>query len=154
MVLNWDSAASTWRVTRRLPLCSPISPQFVRRREDKTPNAHDCRVDQLSELVEIPQLDATAADLALPASEILKREVRVKELKGKKMVRKLMMWKTNKESAQRGEFPAYVLHLTDFSPGRKDPLQREIRVSDSLEQIQTFYADMEKEYFVGGWKAP
>ena len=97
---------------------------------------------------------ATAADLALPASEILKREVRVKELKGKKMVRKLMMWKTNKESAQRGEFPAYVLHLTDFSPGRKDPLQREIRVSDSLEQIQTFYADMEKEYFVGGWKAP
>lgn len=154
MVLNWDSAAATWRVTRRLPLCSPISPQFVRRREDKTPNAHDCRVDQLAELVEIPQLDATAADLALPTSEVLKREVRVKELKGKKMVRKLMFWKTNKETALRGEFPAYVLHLTDFSPGRKDPLQREIRVSDSREQIEVFYADMEKEYFVGGWKAP
>ena len=154
MVLHWDAAAAAWRVTRRLPLCSPISPQFVRRREDKTPNAHDCRVDQIAELVEIPQLDAAAADLGLPASEILRREVRVKELKGKKMVRKLMMWKTNKEAALRGEFPAYVLHLTDFSPGRKDPLQREIRVSDSLEQIQAFYAVMEKEYFVGGWKAP
>jgi len=154
MVLNWDAEAATWRVTRRLPLCSPISPQFVRRREDKTPNAHDCRAAQLAEIVEISQLDATAAGLAPPQSEVLKREVRVKELKGKKMVRKLMLWKTNKEAALNGEFPAYVLHLTDFSPGRKEPLQREIRVSDSLEQIQAFYAEMEKENFVGGWKVP
>lgn len=154
MVLTWDEAASTWRTTRRLPLCSPISPQFVRRRDDKTPNAHDCRIDQLAELVEIPQLDASAADLKLPGSEILRREVRVKEQKGKTMVRKLLLWKTNKETALRGEFPAYVLHLTDFSPNRKDPLKREIRVSDSLEQIERFHAQLAEEYFVGGWKEP
>ncbi len=154
MVLQWDATASTWRTTRRLPLCSIISPQFVRRREDKTPNTQDCRIAQLADLVEIPQLDATAADLALPTSEIMKRAVRVKELKGKTMVRKLILWKTNKETALRGEYPAFVLHLTDFSPNRKDPLQREIRVSDSLEQIQTFYSQLEEKYFVGGWKEP
>jgi hypothetical protein len=154
MVLDWDAGAATWRTTRRLPLCSTISPQFVRRREDKSPDAHDCRIDQLAELVEIPRLDATAADLALPPSEVLRREVRVKELKGRKMVRKLVMWRTHKETALRGEYPAYVLHLTDYSPGRKEPLQREIRVSDSLEQIEGFFAAMEKEYFVGGWKTP
>lgn len=154
MVLSWDVAAQTWRTTRRLPLCSIISPQFVRRREDKTPNTQDCRIAQLADLVEIPQLDATAADLALPASEILRRAVRVKDLKGKTMVRKLVLWKTNKETSTKGEYPAYVLHLTDFSPNRKDPLQREIRVSDSQEQIQTFYAQLEEKYFVGGWKEP
>ena len=84
----------------------------------------------------------------------LRRAVRVKELKGKTMVRKLVLWKTNKESAARGEFPAFVLHLTDFSPNRKDPLQREIRVSDSQEQIQNFYSQLEEKYFVGGWKEP
>jgi hypothetical protein len=153
MVLQWDAAAAIWRTARRLPLCSIISPQFVRRREDKTPNTHDCRIAQLADLVEIPQTDTTAADLALPASTVMKREVRVKELKGRTMVRKLVMWKTNKETALRCEYPAYVLHLTDFSPNRKDALQREIRVSDSEEQIRAFYAQMEKEYFVGGWKA-
>ncbi len=154
MVLSWDAAAQTWRTARRLPLCSIISPQFVRRREDKTPNAQDCRIAQLADLVEIPQLDATAADLALPASEILRRAVRVKDLKGKTMVRKLVLWKTNKETSAKGEYPAFVLHLTDFSPNRKDPLQREIRVSDSQEQIQAFYTQMEEKYFVGGWKEP
>ena len=153
MVLQWDAAAAIWRTARHLPLCSIISPQFVRRREDKTPNTHDCRIAQLADLVEIPQTDTTAADLALPASTVMKREVRVKELKGRTMVRKLVMWKTNKETALRCEYPAYVLHLTDFSPNRKDALQREIRVSDSEEQIRAFYAQMEKEYFVGGWKA-
>ena len=154
MVLTWDAAASTWRTARRLPLCSIISPQFVRRRDDKTPNAEDCRLAQLTDLIEVPQADATAADLKLPGSEVLRREVRVKELKGKTMVRKLLLWKTNKEAALRGEFPAYVLHLTDFSPNRKDPLQREIRVSDSKEQIEGFYTQLEEKYFVGGWKAP
>jgi hypothetical protein len=154
MVLTWDEAASTWRTTRRLPLCSVISPQFVRRRLDKTPNVQDCRLGQLSDIVEIPQLDVSAADLTLPTSEVLQRAVRVKELKGKVMVRKLLLWKTNKDDVSQGEYPAYVLHLTDFSPNRKDPLQREIRVSDSLDQIQRFYAQWEEKYFVGGWKEP
>jgi hypothetical protein len=85
---------------------------------------------------------------------VLQRAVRVKELKGKVMVRKLLLWKTNKDDVSQGEYPAYVLHLTDFSPNRKDPLQREIRVSDSLDQIQRFYAQWEEKYFVGGWKEP
>jgi hypothetical protein len=154
MVLTWDAATATWRTAGRLPLCSIISPQFVRRREDKTPNPHDCRLAQLTDLIEIPRAEASASDLRLPASEVLHREVRVKELKGKTMVRKLLLWKTNKENAARGDYPAYVLHLTDFSPNRKEPLQREIRVSDSLQQIETFRAQFEEKYFVGGWKVP
>ena len=154
MVLDWNEQESKWETTRRLPLCSVISPQFIRLRDDKKPIPEDCRFSQLTDIVEIPKAEATAGDFELPKSEILKREVRVKELKGRTMVRKLVLWKTNKEEESNGEFPAYVAHLTDFSPNRKDPMKREIRVSDSREQIQELFDALETKYFVGGWKTP
>ncbi|NNE93112.1 MAG: hypothetical protein HKN23_15825 [Verrucomicrobiales bacterium] len=154
MVLEWEDDNRIWKTARRLPLCSVISPQFIRIRDDKEPNPEDCRFSQLTDIVEIPLADATSSDLQLPRSEIIKREVRVKELKGKTMVRKLIVWKTNKEEASRGEYPQFVCHLTDFSPNRKDPIKREIRVSDSFPQIQELAEKLETKYFVGGWKEP
>ena len=159
MVLEWEpdpdeEGRGIWRTARRLPLCSVISPQFVRIRDDKTAGPGDCRFSQLTDLVEIELAEATSEDLKLPPSEILKREVKVKELKGKTMVRKLVMWKTNKEEITRGEYPAYVAHLTDFSPNRKDPLKREIRVSESKEQIEKLYNELADSAFVKGWKDP
>lgn len=38
--------------------------------------------------------------------------------------------------------PAYVACVTDFSPNRASPLDREIRVSDSREQIEELYAQL------------
>lgn len=159
MVLEWepdseDEEKGIWRTTRRLPLCSVISPQFIRIRDDKTPGPDDCKFAQITDLVEVEMSDATSEELQLPKSEILKREVRVKELKGKQMVRKLIMWKTNKADVTQGEFPAYVIHLTDFSPNRKDPMKREIRVSDSKEQIDELYQKLSDASFVKGWNEP
>ena len=91
-------------------------------------------------------------ELKLPRSELLKRSVATKELRGATMVRKLIMWKTNKEEASR-DFPAYVLHLTDYSPNRKDPLKHDVRVSSSEEQIEEYFALWQKKYFVSGWEA-
>ncbi|MDF1816987.1 MAG: hypothetical protein P1V20_32605, partial [Verrucomicrobiales bacterium] len=159
MVLEWvpdssDEEKGIWKTARRLPLCSVISPQFKRLRDDKTPGPVDCRFSQITDLVEIELAEATSEDLQLPKSEVIKREVRVKELKGKKMVRKLIMWKTNKESVTRREYPAYVVHLTDFSPNRKEPMNREIRVSDSKEQIEELYQSLFDASFVKGWNEP
>ena len=72
------------------------------------------------------------------------------EIKGKTMVRKLMLWKTNKDTVSP-EHPAYVLALTDFSPNRKTPLERDIRVSSSLEQIEAYWQVWHAEQFVKGW---
>jgi hypothetical protein len=88
--------------------------------------------------------------LHLPKAEIIKRAVATKELKGKTMVRKLLLWKTNKEQLSP-DYPAYVLLLTDFSPNRKTPLEREIRVSASLEQIEGYWTTWSTENFVKGW---
>ena len=70
----------------------------------------------------------------LKESVILHREVYVKESKGIKKVRKFIVWKTNKEESN--DFPAFVYHYTDYSPGRKDPLKKEIKISENLKKIE------------------
>ena len=103
---------------RRLPLVSVISPQFIRLRDDKTVCPADVRIRQVTDLVEVPLADRDARQIALPASEILRREVYTKQMKGETMVRKFVLWKTNKE-LQSEDYPAFVVHFTDFSPNRK-----------------------------------
>ncbi len=151
MVLDWDKDRGTYRALRRLPLVSPISPQFIRRREDKAVHPTDLRLQQVTDLVEVPLSDRDARQLTLPKSELLTRKVYTKVLKGQTMVRKLLLWKTNKET-EDGDYPAYVAYYTDFSPNRKTPLERDIRVSNSKEQIEQLLAEMQAEYIVKGWK--
>jgi hypothetical protein len=150
MVLEWDDDNRNWIGVRRLPLCSIISPQYLRIRDDKEASADDIHLDQLTAIVDIPNANVVSEELKLPQSELLKRSVATKELRGATMVRKLMMWKTNKEEESR-DYPAYVLHLTDFSPNRKDPLKHEVRISSSEEQIAEYFKEWQKKYFVSGW---
>lgn len=152
MVLEYNEDENIWQGIRRLPLCSIISPQFVRVREDKSANKEDIAFSQLTDIVDIPSANVVSEELKLPASELLKRSVATKNLRGATGVRKLMLWKTNKEETR--DYPAYVLHLTDYSPNRKDPLKHEIRVSSSSEQMEQYWKEWEKKYFVSGWSAP
>lgn len=152
MVLEWNANDARWEGVRRLPLASIISPQFARFRDDKQATAEHVGIAQLANIVDIPETGAKASDIKLPKSEMLRRAVATKELKGKTMVRKLMMWKTNKDQVSE-EYPAYVLMVTDYSPNRKTPLEREIRVSNTLGQIEAYWAAWEAEYFVKGWVA-
>lgn len=151
MVLDFSRNGSTkYRVVRRLPLVSVISPVFLRCREDKRVNPQDVRVQQVGDLVEVPLIDRDAREISRPASQILYREVYTKKLKGETMVRKFVMWATNK-STDSDEYPAYVIHYTDFSPNRQSPFSREIRVSNSKEQILSLWASLKEENIKKGW---
>jgi hypothetical protein len=148
-VLDFDKTSKKYAMIRRLPLASPISPQFIRRREDKSIHPTDLRIQQVTDLVEVPYSDQDSRQLVLPKSQMLNREVFTKTLKGNVMVRKLLLWKTNKDSG--GDYPAYVAAVTDFSPNRAAKLEREIRISNSKEQIEQLYAELKAEYVVKGW---
>lgn len=150
MVLEWDPVKAVWDGVNRLPLASIISPQFVRLRDDKSASAADTGLSQLTRIVDIEAASTPAREQRLPAATLLRRMVATKELKGRTMVRKLLMWKTNKEEASPAH-PAYVLLATDFSPNRKTPLERDIRVSSSLEQIEGYWQTWQTEQFVKGW---
>lgn len=151
MVLDWDAGRRRWEGVRRLPLCSLLSPQFLRLRPDKRATPEDVRLAQLADITEIPEVVRNAGEIRLPKSRVLERAVATKVLKGATLVRKLLLWKTNKEEVSR-DHPAYVLHLTDYSPNRETPLNHEIRVSSSEEQIRALYLQWRQENFVGGWK--
>lgn len=150
MVLNWNSELNKYQNIRRLPLAAVISPQFVRKRDDKTVHPQEIRIEQLAEIVEIPQVGHDASQLSLPKSEILRREVYTKEQKGQTMIRKFVMWKTNKEQISE-DFPAYVIHYTDFSPNRGSPLNREIRISNDLDQINQLWTRLIEANIKRGW---
>lgn len=151
MVLRWDAPAFTYRTIRRLPLCNPISPQFVRLREDKTVNPVDIRLQQVTDLVPVPFAEQDASALLLPQSELLKRTVYTKVLKGQTLVRKLLLWRTNKEQLDP-DYPAYVAYVTDFSPNRAELLKRDLRVSNSQEQIESLFEELTRQYVVSGWQ--
>jgi hypothetical protein len=150
MVLGWDAAAQRYRIIRRLPLVALISPQFIRRRDDKSVNPTDLRLQQITNLVEVGLVDLDARQLKLPSSQLLRREVYTKQIKGQTMVRKLVMWQTNKDRDLE-EFPAFVIHFTDYSSNRKTPLERDIRVSNSRDQIDALWHEVAEENITKGW---
>ena len=88
--------------------------------------------------------------MVLPASAVVRREVYAKEAKGQVAVRKLVLWQTNKETLDRS-YPAYVVHWTDYSAGRKDPLQREVRVAPNLAEAQRIADEIIAENIKKGW---
>lgn len=148
MVLKWDKKRYT--ALSRMPLVSVISPQYVRMRDDKDATEEDVSIRQLTELAPVTATEKPAEDPAGEPSKLLEREVYTKEMKGNLMVRKLLLWKTNKED--RPEFPAYVVYLTDFSPNRKNPLERDIRIAATEAAARKHYKRMAEENFIGGWE--
>jgi len=146
MSLSYE--AGSYTALGKQPMASVIAPVFIKHRTDKKVSVQDTGLSQITKVV---SLGAGNVDkLEMKESEVLQREVYVKESKGMKMVRKFMTWKTNKESS--GDFPAYVYHYTDFSPSRKDMLKKEIKVSDSKKQIEEIYAAEILENVKKGWE--
>jgi hypothetical protein len=75
----------------------------------------------------------------------------VKETKGLRAIRKLLVWKTNKELVN-SSMPAFVIHWTDYSPGRASPLDREVKLAPTRE-IATQIADQLVEANIKkGWE--
>ena len=138
----------TYLANGKQPLASVISPVFIRIRTDKKADSQDAGLSQITKIISIDKNNIEKAELK--KSEVLSREVYTKESKGIKMVRKFMIWKTNKE--ETGDYPAYVYHYTDFSATRKEILKKEIKVSNSKKQIEDIFNTQLAENVKKGWK--
>ena len=127
---------------------SVVFPIFVRFREDKKAVYEDVRIEQINDFSFIEASSVDADQTELSPSNLLKREVYKKESGGKLMVRKFVVWKTNKPSR---DYPGYVFHYTDFSSDRKEPLQRDVAISDDENQIMEIYQQSLEENVKKGW---
>ena len=148
MVLEWGG--EKYQSLARMPLASVISPQYIRMRDDKEANVEDVNIRQLEAFINIEETDKSAREELAPESKLIERVVYTKVMKGHRMVRKLLLWKTNKENMDN--FPAYVVYLTDFSPNRQNPLEREIRVAKTEKEARNWFQRLADENFVGGWE--
>lgn len=148
MVLDWDG--SRYSATTRMPLASVISPQFVRIRDDKEALKEDAGIRQVTDLVNVAEAEKSVHEDDDAASELLERVVYRKIMKGETMVRKLLMWRTNKKN--RDDFPGYVVYYTDFSPSRQNPLERDLKVSNNEKTARKMFDDWGKKVFLSGWE--
>jgi hypothetical protein len=128
-----------------------LFPVLERIREDKKVNPVDIRWKQVELLVVINHIPTEQSLANLPKSEVISREVYRKEMKGKILVQKFVILKTNKEKVDK-RFPAYVFHYTNFSPDRKDPLDKDVRISNDLDQINEIKSQYLDECIKKGWE--
>lgn len=125
------------------------SPVFIRERADKRPCPEDVRLSQLTDLCEFAKVKSCFSG-SLPASLVLARRVFMKRSGLNCMVQKFVLWKTNKE--QTGVFPSYVLHHTDYNYSRREQLRRDLRVSESRDQIFKLLDEMIVTNIKKGWE--
>jgi len=148
MALGYEGG--TWSGLRKLPCASVLHPVFAKFRTDKDVNTNDIRLAQLSDRCFIPDMTEKAEKLELPKSKVVRREVYSKEAKGSLAVRKLVIWKTNKEDVSE-EHPAFVVHWTDYSAGRKKPLAREVRLAPNEKAALKIGDGMIEKNIKKGW---
>jgi len=83
-------------------------------------------------------------------SQILKREAYSKSGKGGTAIRKFVILKTNKEHTR--SYSPFAVVFTDYSAGRKKPLEQEIFLFDDLEDAENKMAGLKAENIKTGWK--
>ena len=137
-----------YALSSMIPAISLIHPVIKRVRDDKEVNTHDVRISQITDIVYIDSKTASAKEL--PESEIIFREVYTKTSKSKTNVKKFLIYKTNKEDVD-SSYSAYVFHSTDFSPTRKAPMKKDIRISNSKEQIELLCKEFMEKSVKKGW---
>jgi hypothetical protein len=120
---------------------------LVRLRDDKPKDAQSTPWAQLASF--LPEGPSTTT-LAAGAATVLNRRVWVKETKGRKDVRKLVVWKTNHDEVDPS-YPAYVVHWTDYSSARKTPLTREVRPASTEAMARGLAEAMVTENVKKGW---
>ena len=128
---------------------SCISPVFLRLREDKAADINDSGENQVFSIIQ-PAFDKFL-DEALQSSSILKKEVFTKKGKEGTAVRKFTGLKTNKDAT--GLYPSFLVVYTDFSPGRKNPLEQELYLCTAEEELNVKIENLKAENIKKGWEA-
>jgi ATP-dependent DNA ligase len=130
---------------------SLVSPVFMGIRTDKTPGLEDTGIKQFTDRLEIADISAAeeleAKEEAKEQSEIVFRKVYTKESKTGTAVRKFVGLKTNRDK----HFSNYILHYTDFSAGRKEPLQTEVSLASTEDILREKLVVAEEENIKKGW---
>ena len=128
---------------------SIISPNFIQIRSDKKVNEKECGTVQAYSISE--PLQQSKKNEKIVDSKIIIRELYTKGGKGGTAIRKFVGLKTNKEDT--GMFSPFVVVFTDYSAGRKTPLEQEIFLCNSEKEVKSKIEELKEENIKKGWEA-
>lgn len=140
------SDSDGYKFVKKSKSVSIYSMVFDSIRDDKTPSIELTGWNQLSQYLDTDEISLSEN---LVNSTIELREVYTKESKNGLAVRKLILLKTNKE--QSGKYAAYNSFYSDYSPGRKSPLDTEIYLHSTKEEGLQKISILREEYIKKGW---
>ena len=141
--LTFDTAG--WKVSGWTNSAAVHNSIVVRLRNDKACTPEDIGWTQITRLLPVSE---ASEEIKVGESQVIRRQVWTKEGSGKVDVRKLLLWKTNKDAAG---YPAYVVHWTDYSSTRKSPLDREVRLAPNEKEALKIADAMIADNIKKGW---
>ncbi len=131
------------------PGVSLLHPQLVRLRPDKQATDAEAGYAQIAQRCAPPPADAGHAKAA--GSPVLHgRRVWTKSAKDKVAVRKLLIWRTGRDG--HGDWPAWIIHFTDYSPDRKTPLERTFRTARTQMEAEAVAERLVADNVKKGWE--
>lgn len=147
MSLSWDPA-SGWKPIGERRTAVFLHPVIVRERTDKKVDVGSVGMEQITaHLSEVT--DDAVQPVQRASAEIVRRGVFTKEAKGQTQVRKYVVIRTHKED--EGTHPPFVVFFTDYSHGRKDPLQTSLRTAATEAGVDVLVASWYVENVKRGW---
>ncbi len=132
-----------------LPIGSMIFPVFQRERADKLPDVGSVGLDQVYARLPFEARFQSASAEQRPAAEVIRRGVFTKVTKEQTAVRKFVAVATHK--ANDPAYPPFVVHFTDYSAGRAEPLKTAIRVASTREKLDRHVQGWLEENVKRGW---
>ena len=139
----WDPLALTDCV-------SLIHPVILRERLDKNSDETDVRISQIESFLDSKKIKEKIKQIELPKSKIYDRKVWTKDGKNGISIRKIITLKTSKSEIWEG-WPEWIVFYSDFSQGRKSPLDRKLKTARTKEEADNIAKNLIDSNIKKGW---
>lgn len=149
MVLAYDRDTG-WAPEGIHPFVALLHPVVMRERPDKPIEPAYVGMAQITALLPFTEEAATVATPAASRSEVLHRRVWTKAGKGGTAVRKVVLVATHK-GGEGADWPEFCAVFTDYSAGRKEPLQTTVRVASTRGSIDAAVQEWIADNVKKGW---
>jgi hypothetical protein len=150
MTIAYD-ADGGWTPLGIMPIVSLIHPVLEGERPDKPVEPAHVGLEQVYAYLPFAGRDRRPEEPELTRSEVLDRRVWTKEARGATVVRKYVVIGTNKAD-ESPDYPPFVVHFTDWSATRREPLQTTIRVASTREKLDVHVQAWVDKNIKRGWQ--
>ena len=148
MVLDFKN--NIWDPLALTDCVSLIHPVILRERLDKNSDEIDVRISQIESFLDSKKIKEKIKQIELPKSKIYDRKVWTKDGKNGISIRKIITLKTSKSEIWDG-WPEWIVFYSDFSSGRKSPLERKLKTAQNEEEANKIVNNLIESNIKKGW---